>query len=222
MATDRFTLKPSDKEGFWIARDNEAGITLEFLENSYNENQTVALDDSERAAEQEYSQQLATALRELGDWISAAHPDLVFTASELRTLIVNIFRGAVGKMKEQQDGQKIPAEYGGYVEYLYTQLGSYAENILKKLEGMLLPEELGELLERLEFECDAVNNGARAAIGRRIAALRRELGFSQRELAARAGISQPNLVNIEAGKYSAGLDILWRIARALGRSFYIV
>ena len=67
MATDRFTLKPSDKEGFWIARDNEAGITLEFLENSYNENQTVALDDSERAAEQEYSQQLATALRELGD-----------------------------------------------------------------------------------------------------------------------------------------------------------
>lgn len=222
MTTDRFSIKPSDKEGFWIARDNEAGISLEFLENSYNENQAVALDDSERAADQEYAQQLATALRELGDWISAAHPDLVFTASELRTLIVNIFRGAVGKMKEQQDGQKIPAEYGGYVEYLYTQLGSHAENILKKLEGMLLPEELGELLERMEFECDAVNNGARAAIGRRIAELRRELGYSQRELSARAGISQPNLVNIEAGKYSAGLDILWRISRALGRAVYIV
>lgn len=222
MTTERFTIKPSEKEGFWIARDNEAGISIEFLENSYNDNQTVALDDSERAAEQEYSQQLATALRELGDWISAAHPDLVFTASKLRTLIVNIFRGAVGKMKEQQDGQNIPAEYGGYVEYLYTQLGSYAENILKKLEGMLLPEEMGELLERLEFECDAVNNGPRAAIGRRIAELRRELGFSQRELAARAGISQPNLVNIEAGRYSAGLDILWRISRALGRAVYIV
>ena len=221
MTTERFTLKPSEKEGFWIARDNEAGISIEFLENSYNENQTVALDDSERAAEQEYSQQLATALRELGDWISAAHPDLVFTASELRTLIVNIFRGAVSKIK-QEDGQKIPAEYGGYVEYLYTQLGTYAENILKKLEGMLLPEEMGELLERLEFECDAVNNGCRAAIGRRIAELRRELGFSQRELARRAGISQPNLVNIEAGKYSAGLDILWRISRALDRAVYIV
>ena len=222
METERFTIKPSEKEGFWIARDNEAGISLEFLENSYNENQTVSLDDNERSAYQEYAQQLATALRELGDWISAAHPDLVFTASELRTLIVNIFRGAVGKMKEQQDGQKIPAEYGGYVEYLYTQLGSYAENILKKLEGLLLPEELGELLERLEFECDAVNNGCRAAIGRRIAELRRELGFSQRELARRAGISQPNLFNIEAGKYSAGLDILWRISRALGRAVYIV
>ena len=87
---------------------------------------------------------------------------------------------------------------------------------------MLLPEEMGELLERLEFECDSVNNGPRAAIGRRIAELRRELGFSQRELAARAGISQPNLVNIEAGRYSAGLDILWRISRALGRAVYIV
>ena len=222
MTTDRFTLKPSEKEGFWIARDNEAGISLEFLENSYNENQTVALDDSERAADQEYAQQLATALRELGDWISAAHPDLVFTATELRTLIVNIFRSAVGKMKEQQDGQNIPAEYGGYVEYLYTQLGTYAENILNKLEGMLLPEEMGELLERLEFECDAVNNGPRAAIGRRIFELRRELGLTQQELAMRADITRPNLVNIEAGKYSAGLDILWRISRALGRSVYIL
>lgn len=222
MATDRFTIKPSEKEGFWIARDNEAGITIEFFENKYNEEQNVTLDDEERAADQESAQQIATALRELGDWISAAHPDLVFNASELRTIIVNIFCGAVGNMKEQQDGQKIPAEYGGYVEYLYTQLGYYAENILKKLEGMLLPEEMGALLERIEFDCEAVNNGPRAAIGRRISALRRKLGLSQRELARRAGISQPNLVNIEAGKYSAGLDILWRIARALGRAVYIV
>ena len=118
--TNKFTIQPSEKEGFWIARDDKDGISIEFLENSFS------------------------------------------------------------------------------------------------------PEELGELLERLEFECDAVNNGARAAIGRRIAALRRELGFSQRELAARAGISQPNLVNIEAGKYSAGLDILWRISRALCRAVYIV
>ena len=222
MSTDRFTLKPSEKDGYWIARDNEAGITLEFLENSYNENQSVSIDDSDRASDQESAQQLATALRELGDWISSAYPDIVFNASELRTLIVNIFRGAVGKMKEQQDVQKIPAEYGGYVEYLYTQLGSHAENIFKKLEGMLLPEEMGTLLERIEFECEAVNNGCRAAIGRRIAELRRELGISQRELASRAGISQPNLVNIEAGRYSAGLDVLWRISRALGRAVYIV
>ena len=118
--TNRFTIKPSEKEGFWLASDDKAGISIEFLANSFS------------------------------------------------------------------------------------------------------PEELDALRERLEFECDAVNNGARAAIGRRIAALRRELGLSQRELAARAGISQPNLVNIEAGKYSAGLDILWRISRALGRSVYIV
>lgn len=118
--TNRFTIQPSEKEGFWLASDDKAEISIEFLENSFS------------------------------------------------------------------------------------------------------PEELDALRERLEFECDAVNNGARAAIGRRISALRRELGLSQRELAARAGISQPNLVNIEAGKYSAGLDILWRISRALGRSLYIV
>ena len=118
--TNRFTIQPSEKEGFWIARDDKAGISIEFLANS------------------------------------------------------------------------------------------------------LSPEELGALRERLEFECEAVENGPRAAIGRRISELRRELGFSQRELARRAEISQPNLVNIEAGKYSAGLDILWRISRALGRSIYIV
>ena len=118
--TNRFTIQPSEKEGFWIARDDKAGISIEFLANS------------------------------------------------------------------------------------------------------LSPEELGALRERLEFECEAVENGHRAAIGRRIAELRRELGFSQRELARRAEISQPNLVNIEAGKYSAGLDVLWRIARALGRAVYIV
>lgn len=222
MTTDRFTIKPSEKEGFWIARDNEAGITIEFFENKYNEEQTVSLDDNERAADKESAQQIATALRELGDWISSAYPEIVFTATELRTHIVNIFRGAVSLMKEQQDGQSIPAEYGGYVEYIYPSLGPSAVNIMKKFEWLLLPEDMGALLERIEFECDAVNNGARAAIGRRIAALRRELGFSQRELAARAGISQPNLTNIEAGKYSAGLDILWRISRALGRSLYIV
>ena len=118
--TNQFTIKPSEKEGFWFASDDKSGISIEFLANSFS------------------------------------------------------------------------------------------------------PEELGALRERLEFECDAVENGARAAIGRRIAALRRELGLSQRELAARAGITQPNLANIEAGKYSAGLDILWRISRALGRSLYIV
>ena len=118
--TNRFTIQPSEKEGFWIASDEEGGISIEFLGDSFS------------------------------------------------------------------------------------------------------PEELGALRERLEFECDAVENGPRAAIGRRIAELRRELDISQRELARRAGITQPNLVNIENGKYSAGLDILWRISRALGRSLYIV
>ena len=113
MATDRFTIKPSEKEGFWIARDNEAGITIEFFENKYNEEQTVSLDDNERGADKESAQQIATALRELGDWISSAYPEIVFTATELRTHIVNIFRVAVSTLKEQQDGQSIPAEYGG-------------------------------------------------------------------------------------------------------------
>ena len=49
-----------------------------------------------------------------------------------------------------------------------------------------------------------------------IRAIRMERGMSQTDLAAAAGITIANLSRIEAGKFSVGLDILNKIAVALG------
>lgn len=53
------------------------------------------------------------------------------------------------------------------------------------------------------------------AIGRRIADLRREVGFTQGELAEKADISAVHLSNIELGKKTPGLSTLISIAEAL-------
>ena len=57
---------------------------------------------------------------------------------------------------------------------------------------------------------------ARYEIGKRIAELRKERGVSQTQLADAIGMAQPNLANIEAGRYSTTIDVLERIADALG------
>lgn len=57
----------------------------------------------------------------------------------------------------------------------------------------------------------------RKRIGQRIAAIRNEVGFTQRQLAERCGLQQCHIARIEAGKYSVGLDTLAAIAETLGR-----
>lgn len=57
---------------------------------------------------------------------------------------------------------------------------------------------------------------ARYEIGKRIAELRKERGMSQTQLAEAIGMAQPNLANIEAGRFSTTIDVLERIADALG------
>jgi DNA-binding XRE family transcriptional regulator len=57
---------------------------------------------------------------------------------------------------------------------------------------------------------------ARRSLGERIKRLRTEQGFTQEQLAERVGITKSNICNIEAGKYSVGFDILYKIATALG------
>lgn len=56
---------------------------------------------------------------------------------------------------------------------------------------------------------------ARYEIGKRIAELRKERGMSQTQLAEAIGMAQPNLANIEAGRFSTTIDVLERIADAL-------
>ena len=57
----------------------------------------------------------------------------------------------------------------------------------------------------------------RARIGVRIREIREQRGIEARDLARLAGIDAANLSRIENGKYSVGLDILSKIAAALGK-----
>ena len=65
-------------------------------------------------------------------------------------------------------------------------------------------------------------HGDRARIGCRIKQLREEIGIDARDLARLAGIDAANLSRIENGKYSVGLDILSKIATALGKKIDFV
>lgn len=55
----------------------------------------------------------------------------------------------------------------------------------------------------------------RKRIGARIAALRKARGMTQAQLAESCGMKKPNITRIETGRYSTGLDILAKIAKAL-------
>ena len=60
-----------------------------------------------------------------------------------------------------------------------------------------------------------MTDNPRLRIGSRIRELRKEKGYSTRKLAELAEITGANVVNIENGKYSVGLDVLSRICKAL-------
>ena len=56
----------------------------------------------------------------------------------------------------------------------------------------------------------------RERIGEKIRKIRLEKGIEAKQLALLAGIDAANLSRIEKGRYSVGLDILSKIANALG------
>jgi len=58
-------------------------------------------------------------------------------------------------------------------------------------------------------------------IAKELILLRRRLGFTQRELAEKAGIKQPQLARIESGKQLPRLDTLISIAASVGFSLEI-
>lgn len=62
----------------------------------------------------------------------------------------------------------------------------------------------------------------RARIGERIRQIRMDRGMEARDLARLAGVDADNLCRIENGKYSVGLDILSKIAAALGKKIDFV
>lgn len=65
-------------------------------------------------------------------------------------------------------------------------------------------------------------DGHRIRIGQEIAALRRQQGKTQQDIADHADIQRNHLSRIEAGKYSVGFDTLQAIADALDADIRIV
>ena len=64
--------------------------------------------------------------------------------------------------------------------------------------------------------------GERTRIGKKIRHFRKEKGIEAKDLAKLANIDAANLSRIEQGKYSVGLDILSKIASAVGYHIDIV
>lgn len=69
---------------------------------------------------------------------------------------------------------------------------------------------------------DEQKQKTRERIGQRIASLRKLAGFTQEQLALRAGIQRTHLGRIEAGKYAVNLETLQAIAEALWMTIDIV
>lgn len=59
-------------------------------------------------------------------------------------------------------------------------------------------------------------------IGRRIAALRKANGLSQRALADKAGVGQTQIVNVEQGHYSPSIETLSKMIGAMGYQLAII
>ncbi len=87
-------------------------------------------------------------------------------------------------------------------------------------QAMAVPTALREIADWLRKEHYDVAMPAltiqREKMGQSIRNLRQQREMTQQDLADAAGITKANVSNIEAGKYSVGLDVLNRIANSLG------
>ena len=72
------------------------------------------------------------------------------------------------------------------------------------------------------MEKDKIIYDKRKAMGESIRAMRTALGWDQEQLAQIAGISISNTRSAEAGKYAVNIDVLNKIAGALGAELRMV
>lgn len=62
----------------------------------------------------------------------------------------------------------------------------------------------------------------RKRIGARIAELRKSLGMTQEDLAAKCGLQRTTVSKIERGRFSVSVDMLSRICEALGARIELI
>lgn len=72
------------------------------------------------------------------------------------------------------------------------------------------------------MEKDQIIYDKRKAMGESIRAMRTAQGWTREQLAYIAGISTANVRSVEAGKYAVNIDVLNKIAEALGAELIMI
>lgn len=72
------------------------------------------------------------------------------------------------------------------------------------------------------MEKDQIIYDKRKAMGESIRAMRTAQGWEQEQLARIAGITTANVRSVEAGKYAVNIDVLNKIAEALGAELRLI
>lgn len=106
------------------------------------------------------------------------------------------------------------------IEGLASEYRKFNSHILIKENKAEYPKF--DWVEVKEYNLSESGTEHREKIGSRLRELREDAGLTVRDLALKAGVTPANVTNIENGRYSAGLDVLARIASALGASVEIV
>lgn len=88
-------------------------------------------------------------------------------------------------------------------------------NILKKVRPIPLEEFEKRFDDRQLGKIDAYQKYFEALM--RVRDVRKELGLSQRELAARSGVPQETISRIESGKRNVNIQTLISLASAMGK-----
>jgi DNA-binding XRE family transcriptional regulator len=73
------------------------------------------------------------------------------------------------------------------------------------------------IAERREHDAEFAEEFDKLQLARKMRELREKAGLSQAQLAARVGTQAPGIARIERGRFAPRLDVLHRIAAALGK-----
>lgn len=138
--------------------------------------------------------------------------------TKLQAAIIRECVACVAAWNKDNWEQSVDIPYDDYANQCYNYGGSKLADQFEELFSQSSDEELQSFYSDLSFACERENRGIRSAIGKRIKSIRLQRDMTQQELATAAGITKANVCNIEAGKYSVGIDVLNKIADALGVS----
>nr|DAI31007.1 MAG TPA: helix-turn-helix domain protein [Caudoviricetes sp.] len=136
----------------------------------------------------------------------------------LQAAIIQECVACVAAWNKDNWDQSVDIPYDDYANQCYNYGGSKLADLFDELFSQSSDEELQDFYSDLSFACERENRGIRSAIGKRIKSIRLQSDMTQQELATAAGITKANVCRVEDGKYSVGIDVLDKIADALGVS----